>query len=79
MEGGCEADFASFLAVDLDKRSSAGPGYLISKGGQHTPFRVALAAALAFALCLPPIGAVKTKVSISAGNRNSDLIAWRMM
>ena len=56
MEGGGESDLAGFLRVDLWKRVST---LMYGVGeGVRTPFSVAFAAALALALCLPPMGAV---------------------
>ena len=61
MEGRCEADFASFFAVDLGV--VLGRDSLCGRITVRTPFKADLAARLALALCLPPMGAMNQTFS----------------
>ena len=65
VEGGREADFAGLFGMGLGSvgvRRIFGEGR--GPGGFLTPLRADLAARLALALCLPPMGAVGDRVSI---------------
>ena len=62
MESGGEADFTGFFGVDLEE-GPLGKSPLRNRGGQFTPLSAAFDAALALALCFPPMGATKTEVS----------------
>lgn len=64
MECRSEANFTGFLAIDLEGVSFDVPNWSRIEIGCHTPLRLAFAAKLALALCLPPMGAVKIRVSM---------------
>ena len=70
VEGRCVSDFAGFFAVDLLDCTvlDYGLGFAEGEGieeGKRTPLDTALAAVLALALCLPPMGAGDIDVSIT--------------
>lgn len=76
MERGREADFAGFLRVYL--KACVKVMIPVVDKAYHTPLRVAFEARLAFALCLPPIGAVSNQISSQYHMRDLGIVShWR--